>query len=96
LTITSFGARGIFRVTANSSADDAQSLAGSAAAGPSESGGRAEELGRRAKQLGQSTIKNVIGGTLRLCGGMNDKLAIRAKLLEPTCNVSRLVLNDCV
>jgi hypothetical protein len=38
----------------------------------------------------------IVRGTLRLCGGVNQKLAIIAQLLEPAGDIAGLIVNDFV
>jgi hypothetical protein len=41
-------------------------------------------------------VQNVIGCLLRLCGSVNQKLAIIAELLQPAGDVRGLITNDRV
>ena len=42
------------------------------------------------------SVKDVVGRSLRLCGGVNQKLAIIAQLLEPAGDIGGLITNDRV
>ena len=42
------------------------------------------------------SVKDVVCCSLRLCGGMNEKLAISAEFLEPACEIGGLIANDPV
>jgi hypothetical protein len=44
----------------------------------------------------RASVKDVVGHSLRLCGGMDQKLAIIAQLLEPAGDISGLIMNDFV
>jgi len=50
--------------------------------------------GRRGISGDAGSAKDVIGRVLRLCGSMNEKLAIIAKLLQPAGNICSLIRND--
>ena len=53
--------------------------------------------GRRANLFGtRRSVKDVVGRSLRLGGGVNQKLAIIAQLLEPAGDIGGLILNDSV
>jgi len=43
-----------------------------------------------------SSVKDVVGCSLRLCGGVNQKPAIVAQLLKPAGDIASLITNDCV
>src|ERR1700730_5177105 len=42
------------------------------------------------------SVEDVVGCSLRLCGSMNEKLAISAEFLEPACEIGGLIANDPV
>ena len=53
--------------------------------------------GRRANLFGtRGSVKDVVGRSLRLCGSVNQKLAIIAQLLEPAGDIAGLIVNDFV
>ena len=50
--------------------------------------------GRRANLFGASgSTKDVVGRSLRMCGSVNQKLAIVAQLLEPSCDIGGLIVD---
>jgi hypothetical protein len=58
-----------------------------------DKGARAKR-GRRDSSVRLLPVQNVVSGTLCLGSGVNQKLAIIAKLLEPTGHVRGLILKD--
>ena len=59
-------------------------------------GARAKR-GRRSNSFGtRGSVQDVVGRSLRLCGSMNQKLAIVAQLLHPAGDIAGLIVNDFV